>query len=70
MSMAIKMLVSPAADWTGQTWAARMDHAASLLFCHGYITGSQREKITRKLEKQLTDGIASGEIVSANQDEV
>ena len=61
--MNIETLVSPAADWTGDTWAGRMDQAASLLFLHGYIPQSQREKITRKIEAQFKDAIASGQII-------
>lgn len=61
--MKIESLIAPAADWTGQTWATRMDQAASLLFCHGYITEKQRTKITRTIEKQFTDALAKGVIV-------
>lgn len=61
--MDITKLITAAPDWTDQTWAARMDAAASLLFLHGYIPQSQREKITRKIEKQFADAIAAGEIV-------
>ncbi|MES2295250.1 MAG: hypothetical protein V4527_18280 [Pseudomonadota bacterium] len=42
-------LFQPAADWSGQNWAARIDQCASMLFCHGYIPLSQREKIHKKL---------------------
>jgi len=42
-------LLAPAVAWSGQTWAGRIDQCASMLFCHGYITGSVREKIGRKL---------------------
>jgi hypothetical protein len=61
--MDIENLIKPAVDWTGDTWAGRVDKAASLLFCHGYITQAQREKITRVVEKQFADGLASGRIV-------
>lgn len=61
--MDIETLVAPAADWTGQTWAQRMDQAASILFLHGYIPQSVRSRITAKLEKQFADGIAAGRIV-------
>lgn len=56
MTMDITKLITAAPDWTDQTWAARMDAAASLLFLHGYIPQSQREKITRKIgaEVELT----------------
>jgi mannitol/fructose-specific phosphotransferase system IIA component (Ntr-type) len=64
--MDIQKLIEPAADWTGQHWAARIDQCASLLFLHGYITQSQRTKITEKLEKQFRDGLASGKIVPAS----
>lgn len=41
-------LFKPAATWTGDTWAGRIDQCASMLFCHGYIPMSQRDKINRK----------------------
>lgn len=63
--MDIEKLVSPAPDWTSETWAARMDQAASLLFVHGYISPSARSKITQRIEKQFRDGLASGAIVRA-----
>ena len=63
MEMHINKLVAPAVDWKDQTWAERLDHAASLLFCHGYIPLRQREKIARKLEKQFADALAKGDIV-------
>lgn len=65
--MHITKLVEPAVDWTGQTWAARMDAAASLLFLHGYIPQSQRIRITEKLEKQFAKAIADGVIVERKE---
>lgn len=61
--MDIQKLVSPAVDWTDQTWAQRVDQAGTLLFVQGFITAAQRTAITRKLEKLFADGIASGAIV-------
>jgi len=61
--MEIERLVETAAELPGQTWAQRVDYAASLLFLHGYITTAQRRKVTLKLEKQFAEGIASGRIV-------
>lgn len=63
MTMPIQKLITPAPAWTDQTWAARIDAAASLLFLHGYIPQSQREKITIKIERQFSDAIAAGDIV-------
>ena len=61
--MDIETLVSPAADWKSETWGQRVDEAASLLFIHGYITESARRGVTKKLDKQYADGVASGRIV-------
>ena len=48
-------LLRPAVPWhdNNETWAGRIDQCASMLFCHGYIPMSQREKIGKKLEKQI-----------------
>ena len=68
--MDVKTLISPAADWSGQRWLDRVDAAASLLFLHGYITQTQRAKVTQKLERQLARAIERGEIVqTANPQE-
>lgn len=61
--MEIEKLVSPAPDIVGDTWAQRLDYAASILFVHGYIPQGQREKITQKMEKQFEQGIKSGRII-------
>ncbi|NML93829.1 hypothetical protein [Novosphingobium olei] len=61
--MEIEKLVQPAPDWCGGSWAARIDQAASVLFLHGYISQSQRQKITQKLEKQFQAGLGQGRIV-------
>lgn len=61
--MTIEEIIAPATDWTNDIWGGRIDKAASLLFVHGYITQSQRAKVTQKLDKQYADGIASGQIV-------
>lgn len=61
--MDITRLVEPAADWIDQTWAQRIDAAASLLFLHGYIPQSQRSKITDKMDSQFAKGLADGLIV-------
>ncbi len=66
--MEIETIVAPAVDWTGQTWAQRIDAAASLLFLHGYIPQSQRVKITQRLERQFSEGIAAGRIVERKQE--
>ena len=63
MVMQIEKLIAPAMDWTGQTWAQRLDEAASLLFLHGYIAQSTRAAITKKLEGQFQRAIESGQIV-------
>lgn len=63
MTMQIQRLISQAPAWTDESWAARIDQSASLLFVHGYITQSQRTKITQRIEKQFADAIAAGEIV-------
>ena len=60
--MDIEKLVTPAVDWTGGSWANRIDQAASLLFMHGYISQSQRSKVTERLEKQFRVGLESGAI--------
>lgn len=65
--MKIETLVSPAVDWVGGTWVERIDQAASLLFCHGYITQRQREKITLKIERQFENGLRDGRIVELEQ---
>jgi hypothetical protein len=64
MSLDITKLVQPAIDWTGQTWAQRVDAAASLLFVHGYIPPSQRVKVTQKLDAQFRKGLADGLITA------
>lgn len=61
--MKIEQLVESAPDWTGGSWAGRVDQAASFLFLHGYIPASQRERITNRIEKQFRDGIEAGRIV-------
>ena len=63
MVMQIEKLISPAVDWTGQTWAQRLDAAASLLFLHGYIPQSTRTAITKRIENQFERAIAAGQIV-------
>ena len=62
--MEIERLIELAPDWTDQTWAKRIDDAASLLFLHGYIPMSQRTKITLKLNRQFQEAIDSGGIVA------
>lgn len=62
MVMQIERLIEPAIDWTGQTWAQRMDAAASLLFLHGYIPQSTRSAITKRIEGQFQKAIDSGQI--------
>lgn len=54
----MKDILARAADWTGQTWAGRIDQCASMLFCHGYIPLSVRDKITRRLTKECETAIA------------
>lgn len=63
MAMQIERLIEPAEDWTGQTWAQRMDAAASLLFLHGYIPQSARSAITKRIEGQFQRAIDSGKII-------
>lgn len=63
MSMPIQKLISPAIDWTDQTWAQRLDAAASLLFLHGYISQGARAQVTKRIEGQFERAIASGDIV-------
>ena len=63
MVMQIEKLISPAPDWTDQTWAQRMDAAASLLFLHGYIPQGTRAAITKRIEGQFQKAIDSGQIV-------
>ncbi|GLV28150.1 hypothetical protein TomTYG75_06740 [Sphingobium sp. TomTYG75] len=62
MAMPIEKLIGPAIDWTDQTWAQRLDAAASLLFLHGYIPQSTRSAITRRIEGQFQKAIDSGQI--------
>ncbi len=47
-------LLSPAIDWQHDTIAQRIDACASMLFVHGYIPLSTREKIGNKLDRQLS----------------
>lgn len=49
----MKDILAPAEDWTDGCWAERIDQCASMLFYHGYITESAREKIGRRLELQI-----------------
>lgn len=63
MVMQIQKLIAPAVDWTGQTWAQRMDAAASLLFLHGYIAQGARAAITKRIERQFETAIKDGLIV-------
>lgn len=60
--MKIEKLIAPAADWTDQTWAQRLDAAASLLFLHGYIPQSTRSAITKRIEGQFQKAIDAGVI--------
>ena len=46
-------LLQPAADWQDENWATRIDRCASMLFLHGYIPMSMREKIGKKLAAQF-----------------
>ena len=64
MAMEIEQLVKLAPDRIGDTWANRIDYAASLLFVQGYIPESQRKKIADKLNRQFEQGLASGRIVA------
>ena len=64
MPMQIEKMIGPAPDWTEQTWAQRIDAAASLLFLHGYIPQRQREKITQKINYQFQIAIDAGKIVA------
>lgn len=50
-------LFAPAPDWKHATMAERVDACGSMLFLHGYITASQRSKVTLRLEKQLAQAI-------------
>ena len=68
MVMRIEKLIAPAADWTGQTWAQRIDAAASLLFIHGYIPQGARSAITKRIEGQFARAIASGQIKERTHD--
>ena len=61
--MDIQKMVEPAKDWSDASWIDRIDRCASFLFLHGYITQAQRSKVTEKLERQVTQGLASGAIV-------
>lgn len=63
MVMQIEKLIAPAVDWANQTWAQRLDEAASLLFLHGYIPQSTRASITKRIEGQFQRAIDSGQIV-------
>lgn len=63
MAMQIEKLIADAPDWTGQTWAQRMDAAASLLFLHGYIPQGIRSAITKRIEGQFQRAIDGGQIV-------
>lgn len=65
--MEIAKLITPAPDWSGGSFANRIDQAASFLFLHGYISQSQRTLITCKIERQFMDAIRRGEIVEAAQ---
>lgn len=62
MVMPIEKLIAPAIDWTGQTWAQRLDAAASLLFLHGYIPQGARLAITKRIEGQFQKAIDGGQI--------
>jgi len=62
--MDAKTLISPAADWSDGRWLDRVEQSASFLFVHGYITGSQREKVALRLEKQIRAGLDAGEIIA------
>ena len=68
--MEIEKLVEPAVDWTGGTWAKRLDQSASLLFLHGYITQAQRVQIANRIEKQFRAGIEAGRIVARTEEPV
>ncbi|MEJ7933464.1 hypothetical protein WG907_04230 [Sphingobium sp. AN558] len=63
MTMPIERLIAAAPAWTDETWAQRLDAAASLLFLHGYIPQSTRAAITRRIEGQFQRAIENGDIV-------
>lgn len=46
-------LLEPAQDWQDENWATRIDRCASMLFLHGYIPMSMRDKIGKKLTAQF-----------------
>lgn len=46
-------LLNPAVDWTDENWAQRLDRCASMLFLHGYITETARDKIGARLTKHF-----------------
>lgn len=69
MVMQIEKLIGSAPDWTGETWAQRIDAAASLLFLHGYIPQGTRSAITRRIEGQFQKAIDAGVIVAVAQKE-
>jgi len=54
--MNIADLLKPAKPWAAEeTWAERLDACASMLYVHGYIPLSARERINAKLTAQLID---------------
>lgn len=61
--MDVEKLIESAAPWTDGRWMDRVDQAASFLFLHGYISQSQREKVVKRLESQLRDGVEQGRII-------
>ena len=57
-------LIEPAVAWQEGRWLDRVEQSASFLFMHGYITQSQRQKVSQKLERQLSEALTAGVIVS------
>lgn len=52
-----KQLLSPPPDWSHANWADRIDLCASMLFVHGYIPLSVREKVSKKLTAQFAQAV-------------
>jgi hypothetical protein len=44
-------------DWSHSNWADRIDFCASVLFVHGYIPQSVRDKVGKKLTAQFAQAI-------------
>lgn len=52
------ILMEPATDWTGHTYADRFREAAILLYVHGLITAAEFQRLDRQLRRDIAAAAA------------